>query len=764
MRIVCLFIIVLLFIKSVSSQTDIETKLVLADTVNFSFTSEWQYLSSDIYLFNAGKFDQLINELNFHEIGRKKKSRIRSQEKLEYLFVSANLKNVKYFGGSEMVYPLYNFQVNREKDKKYHTYISDNINHIRIIDNLPLYSSSNTIDAEIKVQAITNNNSDILMNMIGRQLQNISTISHPTQAVLSLIGEFGSFIESNTKKREYRFSSTISLYEQQNFDTRLHSVKVFVLKTENSKGIELDASKLGYYLDSTLNPKPTRQTLGELIHLGNYPFLVVLNYRSMYQMKQISGDEVTQEAIDERRARLLIDYKNGLISDETYQQERDFLRFLTAFVELKSSIEFYKLNQGSGNTLATQKSVPKVISQYSRLLNIEREMEKKYEKSTIYTSIFVGEYKEIVSFSDLYLDADPQLRKAKELVQTLKKLEKEGVENLDSIRLEQTLVNLSIANELGDFFIKEKAEGTKSVAFSNQISKRLYNQYFSPLLFDLTKMDYSVQADILSQNLKKSAAFTNCSVCRDEVLKTIDDYNRKVYKSRLAVVLHETDQLTKIWNDSILIYTNISKSIQQSVSLMSNLENKPLNFDIYKYHSERFQMHVNGLLAKLKVRFEEPDLDMLIRFNDAFRREGELALQELDFFRRNKPCFLSTDCKEFLALQDDKNTNEKKVTTDSLVQATNKQLHIFRQFDLILYSQIDKSLQDTLVFEKKVLVENNRQLIDSLSQKLNNISGEISYDEFSKSRNEINVLVHQIANNLNKYCIQFPKDCIENEP
>ncbi len=107
--------------------------------------------------------------------------------------------------------------------------MSDNIDHVRIIDNLPLYSAHDYIDAEISVKAITNNDRDQMLSLVATQLQNLSKIKTPTDAVMGIIGEFGSFIEANTRKKEYRFSSTIRLFEQKNFDTRVHSLKLYVL-------------------------------------------------------------------------------------------------------------------------------------------------------------------------------------------------------------------------------------------------------------------------------------------------------------------------------------------------------------------------------------------------------------------------------------------------------------------------------------------------------------------------------------------------------
>ncbi len=238
-----LVLLVALFIGiNCSAQRDIEPKLIYSDTSNYTFTGEWQYLSTDIFLFNGDKFSNLINELDFARVEPKKNRRKKTSlelEQLEYLFITASLKNVKFFGDNDVTYPLYNFQISKDKDSKYQTFVSDNIDHVRIIDNLPLYSAKDYIDAEIQVKAITNNDRDQILSLVAMQLKNLSKILTPTDAVMGIIGEFGNFIESNTKKKEYKFSSTIRLFEQKNFDTRIHSLKIYALSTANSKPVEI---------------------------------------------------------------------------------------------------------------------------------------------------------------------------------------------------------------------------------------------------------------------------------------------------------------------------------------------------------------------------------------------------------------------------------------------------------------------------------------------------------------------------------------------
>lgn len=754
-----IFFTALLFSNLLRAQTNIETQLVYTDTANYLFTSEWQYLSTDVYLFNPHKFDQLINEMEFQDMGRKWFSRTNTEEKLEYLFVSASLKKVKFLSNTDLVYPLYNFQINRDNDKKYRTYISDNISHIRIVDNLPLYSAGNHIDAEIKVQAITNNNSDMLISLVGKQLQGLSEITNPSAAVFSLIGEFGNFLESNTRKKEYRFSSTIRLYEQKNFDTRLHSVKVFVLHTPKSSNFNYSDSVFSTYMDTTVQPNINRDKLQQLIDFNDLPVLVVCNYRSMYQMDQISGDEVTREAIDERRARLLIDNKNGLISDETYKLERDFLRFLTVFVELKNSLELYKLNQSSGNIEVTHKNLPKVLSRYSSLLTLHSELKQKYKGSPIYSSVFVGEYDEILSFARLYLGADPNLRTVKLLAQTLKALE--SGEPADSMQMEHTLQVLNKGMEWGKEFSEQTAEGAKAKQHLVQIEHQLYNQYFKQKVIELESSEYNTITQKKARLLKQKANITHCKLCKKEVLDAVDQYNLRAITIKTRQWQLKKDSLISSWSDSVLQYVSMEKCLRENLLTMKQIGNTPTSFDLLRFHHQRLSSHLDALMEKLKVQFQSPDLETLQKFNESLVRQSVLTQQQFDFFRRNNPqLFICNFIKPEVRQPD---TAAFQFKADSLVKAVKRQLQVFRELDLIIYAKIDRAGTDSIQQNTINQVEENRKLIERLSGLVEEVPNLLKKDDFLKLEKEIGLLMNQIGQNFNYYCAKYPSDCIEQE-
>ncbi|HCT30369.1 MAG TPA: hypothetical protein DIW31_06470 [Bacteroidales bacterium] len=525
------------------SQRDIEPILVYSDTSNFEFTGEWQYLSTDIYLFNGENFGNLINELDFSKTKPSKRALRRKgleEERLEYLLITANLKNVKFFGGNDITYPLYNFQISKDKESKYQTFVSDNIESIRIIDNLPLYSASNFIDAEIKVRAITNNDRDQMLSLVASQLKNISKILNPSEALLSIIGEFGNFIEANTRKKEYRFSSTIRLFEQKNFDTRIHSIKVYALSTANSKTAEIDPQSLSNYLDTLNHSTVNKLTLKKLISHTEYPLVVVVNYKSLYDMVEVTGDEVNFANIEKRKFKIESDFRAGLINADTYRQEKDYISFLTVFANLKSNLEVYSLSYKTGNTDALSSSLFRMLQYYRQLIKTFDEIKYKYKGNTTYLNVFKKEYESILGYASLYLDDDHNLKQLKNLVKTL--IELEANPKVEQTLLESVISSLRFSDMFKTDMMIQSQEGQ---LISNHL-KRLEEQYYQSVFENDIKRLSSIdpQTDITS--LKQRIRNTPCGVCRSRGFDAIKEYELLFSEHLRKRELSKVDSLSKI--------------------------------------------------------------------------------------------------------------------------------------------------------------------------------------------------------------------------
>lgn len=541
--IIALIVLPIIWLDTLHAQLSIETRLCYADTTRFQFTGEWQYLSTDIYLFNGNKFSRVINELGEKGSPRKRKKGL-AEERLEYLYITAQLINVKFFGDANVVYPLYNFRINKDKNEKYETLVSDNIENIRIIDNLPLYSASDKIDAKINVNAITQNDRDNIMGVIGAQLRNLANLMRPSNAVLALIGEMGSFIESNSKKKEYKFSSTIRLFEQKNFDTRLHSIRIYAITSANSYPVRINDEKLKKYFDTCKMPDLSRGLLEKLIGYNTYPLIVVANYKSLYRMESISGDEVTFAGIDRRKVNIENNYRNKLISEETYKQERDFIDFLTVFANFKSQLELYTLNARMGNADAAMNALGTTTQQYCMLLDAFERINYKYRNNKTFTSVFKSEYASILDFATFYLENDHNLRAAKTMVATMGDLNSKGLPKLPT-ELEMALRNLRFIDNMNAEFKVKAKEGQSIAMWIDTLEKELLNRVFSADIAVVKLMPSVNERKDILQRLKERMGTTHCLSCREQATNAIKDYNVRVEALQRAEALESLDSLVQ---------------------------------------------------------------------------------------------------------------------------------------------------------------------------------------------------------------------------
>ena len=532
--------------RPVHAQTNIEPQLLYADTVAYPFTSEWQYLSTDIFLFNPDKFAKVINEIDFYEYATGKKPKRRKhkpEEWIEYLFITATLRNVRFFGDAEMTYPLYHFQVLNDPKTGYQTHASDNIDHVRVLDNLPLASASDNIDAEIRVHAITANHGDMVMQMVASQLKNIAKITTPIGAVMSLVGEFGNLLDANSQKREYRFSSTIRLFEQKNFDRRLHSIKIYEMKTAQSEQHQIDIAPIRHFLDTVGLGIQTRAAVRSILPAREYPLIVVFNYKSQYRVQPLTGDEVTFANIEKRKLKVENDYRQNVITPDTYRQERDFATFLTVFATFKNHLEVYKLNYRSGNTDAIGGSLFTLMQHYRGLVNSYNEMQYKYKGNRTFSSLFAPEYLRIIGFAEQYLADDYNLRSVRDLVQTLAAVEGTQQQVYDVVSLENLIAKLRFSDNFKAEMMNSLPEGELIRKNLLQLENDLYYRVFMPQIDSLDAMKVSLEARHAPQLLQRTARASKCRPCRDSVQRAVDRFQSKIEGLELKEAIARRDSM-----------------------------------------------------------------------------------------------------------------------------------------------------------------------------------------------------------------------------
>ncbi|HOZ14440.1 MAG TPA: hypothetical protein PK784_06600 [Tenuifilaceae bacterium] len=726
------------------SQRDIEPKLIFSDTANFSFTGEWQYLSTDIFMFNGDKFSNLINELDFARVEPKAKRRKKTaleQENLEYLFITASLKNVKFFGDNDITYPLYNFQISKDKESKYQTFVSDNIDHVRIIDNLPLYSAKDYIDAEIRVRAITNNDKDQILSLVATQLKNLSKILTPTDAVMAIIGEFGNFIESNSKKKEYKFSSTIRLFEQKNFDTRVHSIKLYALSTANSNPIEIATEPFRSFLDTVQHGKVSRDALRQLLTYKHYPVIVVVNYKSLYRMDPVSGDEVTFANIEKRKLKYENDFRLGLINSETYRQEKDFTTFLTVFANFKNHLDVYNLNYRTGNTDAISGSLFRVMQYNRQLIKAFEEIKFKYKGNNTFTSIFNREYESVLGFASLYLDGDHNLKSTKDLVNTLIKLESVG--NISVNELELYIAALQFSGIFKPELMNQNLEGQLINSQISRLENDLYRVSFEKEVQKLNETQATKQTKSASSALLALTKNTSCGLCRERAIMAINAFGQ-----RMDEFNRKQELLSK---DSIVLTLEpwIFKKLEQLQVIKGNFEaiySNDSNLESTKYLNNKIaevERDVNNVKDFMKVDVTSKDLSTIANLNQKLITYQKQIDETLKLVCDLKPELCSSG-----RVKTAENPEKLSAVFEKADQAV-RQANIFIAIFDYQVKQISSKIDTSAPQSRKDKLESIQSYLGKLKTTVSLMENkDLTSDAYQKLDKEANQLINVISDSL----------------
>jgi hypothetical protein len=603
------------------AQTGIQTRLAYTYQDKFDFSDEWQYLSTDIYLFNGSKFTRVVNELE-NGAGRDKKN---YRQNLEYLFISAQLKNIKVFGNDNVIYPLYNFTVGTDK-KEYTTEISDNIEVIRIIDKLPVSDESKNIDATISAKAITNDNSGEMFNIVSSQLLNISKLANPTGALLSLVGEFGNLLGSTSKKKEYRFSSTIRLYEGQDFDTRLHSVRIYMLVPPDAKAPTLRMARFAEYLGSGVS-NLDRKKLEDLVNYKDYPYLVIANYKSLYKTDVLSGNEINSELIEKRKQKINNAHDAGLVKDETYKQEMYYIEYLRTFAELKQNLNNYKLNYKNNVSEANSRTLFSIIQSYRGLKNIQRQREKEFAKNSTFQTIFKPEYQAIAATADLYLEGDHNLKNSKDLVLTLLELDTEIKNNPNAAKREVYLAKLNSVELPGKDFLSATIEGEAIIRYIKQLEELQYKELFEKDVNRLAQLPATDENLPIRNSLLEKAGATKCLHCREQVKETVLAFNKRYEAAKAEEAAKKAEELRKLADQKI------SEFLKKKYCIENNLNNAFPQKDQMPAYMARFSEKNNDLgkqteelNAAVKEGPRQTNLAGLLEYNNRL----ELTLNQIE--------------------------------------------------------------------------------------------------------------------------------------
>ncbi len=526
--------------QQISAQTTIKTITALKQKSNYPFSQEWQYLSSDLYLLNAQKFSNLLNDIaSLNSSGKRKNKKI-GREELQSLFIKAKIKNLRFFGG-DVVYPIYNFKVSEGKD--FTTVETGNIEVVRLIDNLPLNESNEVIDAEISGEAITKKNTNEFLKLIGKQLQNLSTFSKPNIAILDLIGELGKYIESKTTGKQYKFSSTIRLYEGQEFDKRLHSVNIFVFAPSTMTKVNIIANSLKYYVDTTENPEINQEVLGKLVRYKKYPMIVIANYKSRYNSQLVIGDQINFDYLNQRKLKIQNAFQNELINKTTYDQELKLIEFLEIFADLKLNISNYKLNLKNHITNDYSKNHFVILKIYRDLLKTKQLRMLQYYGNPEFENEFLPKYESVITNAGLYLNEKNSLTNIKEVAELIEsaKLAKKW-----DAKAEENNLRLLYSVKIPDDEQKsELVKELKQLIYSKE--NKLHQKVYAPIIANVNQLATNETGLVEKEKIENQSGNTYCKKCKDELSKAINNYNLRYQaneKNKLTLKNEEIKQKT----------------------------------------------------------------------------------------------------------------------------------------------------------------------------------------------------------------------------
>ncbi|MCQ2974271.1 MAG: hypothetical protein MJ211_05615 [Bacteroidales bacterium] len=556
--------------------------------IEYDFNSEWQYLSTDLYLFNATKFQPLLNEIYYSPKKKKKFDDVRN------ILITTNIDGTSL---GNLSYPIYNFNVdNTLGDMK--TFTSENYEAVNVIDNLPISTlSGGKIDASINIDVITGDKINRIYDFVSEQLTKISSLTTPLGATKTLVGELGALIKAKSNNQEYRFNSTIRLYEERDFNKKICSVSVYSFIPSQQGHSEMNFEKFEQYFNTEKEPTIDRKKIQDLIGECKYPYFVVVNYKSKYISEPVVGDDITSEYVETRLAKIKRSYNSNLISNDIYTQELKLIEFLKAFITLKNSINNYTLNYNNQTTNDFRKMFQKIFVDYRTLRNINKSCQTEYINNSIYQNEFKQTYESIMRTAEIYLDADKNLKNIKKITQLLSEY------NFNNITQEQNELVLQTLHSI-DFSSQNDTGVTQLNKLINRIENQHYNKFFANKVEKLNKLTPSTESTEYCETLKSEINATYCKSCKTHADVAISDYFIRLEDSNKVLAIKKLNNTITTAKDCIFATLQKEQIMKQH---FDNDYKESMPMDVEFVYQEYLKMQQNREKLQSLIKFETQD-------------------------------------------------------------------------------------------------------------------------------------------------------------
>ena len=573
-------------------------------TVPYEFNSEWHYLSSDLYLFNGTKFQTTLNGI-YAAMPKKRRNEAPAPENI---LITASIDGTTL---GKLSYPIFNFNV-KSTDGTMKTYTADSYEAIRLMDNLPLTSVGNSkIDCNINIDIITKATPNKIFDFVATQLKSISDFSAPLTAAKTLVGELGSLIFSKTNNKEYKFSSTIRLYEEDGFSKRVASVSVYSFIPSQHGSAGINPEPLYKYIDETDNPKLDRDKIASLVKCSQYPFMVIVNYKSKYASDPVIGDQTTSETVEARLAKVKNAYENSLLSAEIYTQELKLIDYLNEFVTLKSSINNYTLNTKNRITDDLKPMFQQIFENYMKLRATMQSRIQEYGGNPVFQNEFLPTYQTIITNAEGYLDGDNNLKNIKNNLKNIKNTALAIHDHNSSTKNRTPEDNEKTLSILHSITFPDNASDNGAIgelhALISSIENEQYAKVFAGKTDQLKSMRPSAEAASFCEKLKSEVNSTYCRLCSEKATAVINDYmqrqedenNRLAAKRLDAATANARDQVFAILQKEKIIRRHFDNDYRDGMS--EDVEYIKEDFDRLQQNRKKLQSALNNEYSGLNT-------------------------------------------------------------------------------------------------------------------------------------------------------------------
>lgn len=632
-KIVALSVVLSLTVCQISSsQTTIKSISAFKQNSRYNFSQEWQYLSTDLYLVNTEKFSNLINEVAHKSSGRKKRRKF-NQEQIQSLFLKATIKNLKFFGG-DVVYPIFNFKIS--EDENFKIYETESTEVVRLIDNLPLNESNEVIDADISGEAITQKNSNEFLKLIATQLQGLSQVTKPNTAILDLIGEFGKYIESKTKGKQYKFNSTIRLYEGQDFNKKLHSVNIYVLAPSNISTPNVLSGNLKNYLDTCANPQIDQARIKKMVLYKKYPMVVIANYKSRYNSKLAVGDQINFDYLIERRRKIQNAYDNELINKSTYNQELKLIEFLKFFAELKLNINNYKLNLKNNITDDYSRQHFLILKIYRDLLKTKKLRMVEFAENSEFNNEFLPKYESVINNAGLYLNEKNSLTNIKEVAELLDNSKQEKKE-WDATLVENNLRLLHSIKIPTNEINSETSILLKQL--TTKLELLLFEKEYRKIIEKINSLSTDNDGLKEKEKIESEAGNTYCVRCKSKLSTALEKYNERFNANERNKAIAINEELKQ--NSISILFDALSKKKCIETTLVNNNDSTGSFNDLIEIELQKLTSIIEETRNNLKLDISSFSTAQFIDQNDKLKINN----QKLKDGFLNLCKYLSNNCE-----------------------------------------------------------------------------------------------------------------------